>query len=218
VTVQTPSATTDQSGTPSDGRQQTPTPSQTAQPSAASSSQPASAPTPTITTMQPVAQPASTAPAAPAASVAGTHPGVALDHAIETVRTTIELASRQGYSQARIQLSPPELGDIRIHLQQTADGLVARVVADHASAAQTLQHGGAELRRSLEAAGLPLLRLDIESSDQRGQTAQDPGRTGTGSGRDAGPADDQSDSTGDEPTTQTLTLTLPTGAVVDVLA
>jgi flagellar hook-length control protein FliK len=172
---------------------------------------------PTVTTVQPVTQPVSTATAAAAASVSAAHPGVTLDHAIETVRMTIDLASRQGYSQARIQLSPPELGDIRIHLQQTAEGLVARVVADHASAAQTLQHGGAELRRSLEAAGLPLLRLDIESSDQRGQTAHDPNRARGGGARDTAPADEQAESTG-EPTTQTLTLTLPSGAVVDVLA
>jgi flagellar hook-length control protein FliK len=143
---------------------------------------------------------------------------VALDHAVETVRMTFELAARQGYSQARIQLSPPELGDIRIHLHQTADGLVARVVAEHASAAQALQHGGAELRRSLEAAGLPLLRLDIEASDQRGPTAQNPGRPGGDTARDRGAEDEQPESPDDAPTTVQLTVSLPNGAVVDVLA
>jgi flagellar hook-length control protein FliK len=191
---------------------------QTQQPASqpvASSSQQASAPSPTFATVEPIAPPAGAAPvAAPAAEA---HAGVALDRAVETVRMTIEVASRQGYSQARIQLSPPELGDIRIHLHQTSDGLVARVVAEHAGAAQVLQHGGAELRRSLEAAGLPLLRLDIESSDQRGQTAQDPSRTSSGAAGD-GAAVDEQESSGEEPTTAQLTVSLPGGAVVDVFA
>ena len=90
-----------------------------------------------------------------------------LDRALEAIRTTIEITARQGATQARIQLAPESLGGIRIHLHQTASGLVARVVADHAAAAQTLQQGGAELRRALESSGLALLHLDIGSSDQQ---------------------------------------------------
>jgi flagellar hook-length control protein FliK len=164
-------------------------------------------------------QPVSAAGAPAPATVP--HAGVGLDHAVETVRMTIELGARQGYSQARIQLSPPELGDIRIQLHQTSEGLVARVVAEHASAAQALQHSGAELRRSLESAGVSLLRLDIESSDQQGQTARDSGtptRAGNGAARDGAAGDEQLESADDEPGTTKLTVSLPTGAVVDVLA
>jgi flagellar hook-length control protein FliK len=221
VTVQTPGATASQSGTPSDPQQQQqqPAAAHAAEPATLSSSQPATTPALTFATVQAPEQPVTTSAApAPTASVAAPHAGVALDHAVETVRMTIELAGRQGYSQARIQLSPPELGDIRIHLHQTSDGLVARVVAAHAGAAQALQHGGAELRRSLEAAGMPLLRLDIESSDQRGHTAHDPNRTGSGVANDGAGGDEQQEPLADEPGTLSLTVTLPSGAVVDVLA
>ena len=56
---------------------------------------------------------------------------------------------------------------MQIHLQHTADGIVARVIADHAAAAQTLAQNGDDLRRSLQSHGVTLLRLDIESSDDR---------------------------------------------------
>ncbi len=82
-------------------------------------------------TAAPAAPALATAPvtsAAPAAAAGAGSPasGVALHQAIETVRMTIEIGARSGYSQARIQLSPPELGGIRIQLHQTAEGLVAR--------------------------------------------------------------------------------------------
>ncbi len=96
------------------------------------------------------------------------------------MRTTIAMAARQGSSTARIQLSPESLGGIQIHLQKTPDGIVARVVAEHAAAAQTLAQNGDDLRRSLESHGMTLLRLDIESGDRRDPSAQ--GQAGSGSG------------------------------------
>jgi len=60
---------------------------------------------------------ASTAPAG-ASLPAGS--GVDLQQIIDSVRATIELAARQGATQARIALQPQELGEIRIHLSQTA--------------------------------------------------------------------------------------------------
>ena len=102
--------------------------------------------------------------------------GVGLEQAIEAVHATIELASRQGIAQARIALHPQELGDIRIHLTQTSDGLVARVMAATPAAAQALAGGHAELRQSLSSLGLSLLRLDIGSFDQPGAQGRD-GRT-----------------------------------------
>ena len=141
------------------------------------------APAPAATSAQPVAfAPASVtqvapAQASPSAGVDAQRFGVGLDRALEAVRATVEITARQGASQARIQLAPESLGGIRIHLHQTASGLVARVVADHAAAAQTLQQGGAELRRSLESSGLALLHLDIGSSDQQATLT---GEHGTG--------------------------------------
>lgn len=104
-----------------------------------------------------------------------------LQRAIETLHATVELAARRGISQARIALRPQELGDIRIHLTQTAQGLLARVTADTPAAAQALAAGHAELRQSLGTLGLNLTRLHIGHSGQaplQGDGAAAQGREG----------------------------------------
>jgi flagellar hook-length control protein FliK len=85
---------------------------------------------------------------------------------VDAIRATVELAVRQGSTQARIALQPEELGGIRIHLSQTAEGLVARLVGETPAAAQALAEGHAELHRSLSSLGMPLLRMDIGSYSQ----------------------------------------------------
>jgi flagellar hook-length control protein FliK len=113
---------------------------------------------------------------------------------IDSLHTTITLLSRQGVSQARIQLAPASLGSIQIQLQRTEAGLVAKVVADRAETAHVLQQNSGELRRSLEATGQPLLRLDISASGQR----ELPGRPGQSGGETsrARPADDPTPTSG----------------------
>ncbi len=92
--------------------------------------------------------------------------GVGLQDMIDSIRATIEVAVRQGMTRARIALQPEELGEIRIHLSQTSEGLLARVTADTPAAAQALASGRAELHHSLSSLGVSLLRLDIGSSGQ----------------------------------------------------
>jgi flagellar hook-length control protein FliK len=105
--------------------------------------------------------------------------GVNLHQAIEAVHATVEMATRQGLSQARIALEPAELGAIRIHLTQTAQGLIARVSADTPAAAQALAEGRSELRQSLSSLGLTALHLNSPSSDQAGMQQQhDPASRG----------------------------------------
>jgi Flagellar hook-length control protein FliK len=87
--------------------------------------------------------------------------GVGLQQAIETLHGTIQLAARQGLTQARIALEPEGLGEIRIHLTQTAQGLLARVTAETPVATQALAAAHAELRQSLSSLGLNLARLEI---------------------------------------------------------
>jgi flagellar hook-length control protein FliK len=165
--------------------------------------------------------PALAGPAPSTSSSAAAVPGraVGLDRAVETVRLALSAAAENRVTRARIELSPRELGGIEIHLRQTADGLVARVVAQHAGAAQLLQHAGGELRRSLETQGLTLLQLDIGASgEQGGQAAgEQRGFGGAGSGASA---DGDALSRDDAPATDASerTLTLPNGALVDVLA
>jgi Flagellar hook-length control protein FliK len=108
--------------------------------------------------------------------------GVGLQQAIETLHGTIELAARQGLAQARIALEPEGLGEIRIHLTQTAQGLLARVTAETPVAAQALAAAHAELRQSLSSLGLNLARLSVGRHGHAG--AQDGGTALGGGGRD----------------------------------
>lgn len=194
---------------------------------------PGAAPTPTAGPTAATAPVAPVVPAAPPQQLAGpaataTLPtrGVGLDRAVETVRLALRAAADRGVTQARISLNPRELGGIEIHLRHTAEGLVARVVAEHAGAAQLLQHAGAELRRSLEAQGVTLLQLDIGASGEQSHSA-------AGEQRGFGEAGDRRDgsartSTADDPAeslaadgtlgTPDQTLALSNGVLVDVLA
>jgi len=96
---------------------------------------------------------------------------------IDSIRATIEIAVRHGSTQARIALQPEDLGHISIRLSQTSGGLLARVTAETAAAAQALADGRGELHRSLSSLGMSLLRLDIgsfgssEAHDREGRFA-----------------------------------------------
>jgi hypothetical protein len=156
------------------------------------------------------------------AAPAGT--AVPLARAAETVQLALRAATERGVTRARISLTPAELGGIEIHLRHTAEGLVARVVAEHAGAAHLLQQAGAELRRSLEAQGVTLLRLDVGASGHHGGQAA--GQSGSGGAADRSGAragadvhDADGPATGDVGATPDASLlTLPNGVLVDVLA
>jgi flagellar hook-length control protein FliK len=118
--------------------------------------------------------------ASPAEPASGAY-AVGLQEAIESLHGTIQLAARQGLTQARISLQPEELGEIRINLTQTTQGLLARVTAESPAAAQALAAAHAQLRQSLSSLGINLTRLDIghhELSAQSGGT----GPKGNGQG------------------------------------
>jgi soluble lytic murein transglycosylase-like protein len=86
--------------------------------------------------------------------------GADMQQTIEAVHATIELAARQGATQARIALQPQELGEIRVHLTQSAQGLIVRLTASTQTAAAALAAGHGELRQSLSSLGLSALHLD----------------------------------------------------------
>jgi flagellar hook-length control protein FliK len=106
----------------------------------------------------------------PPAELGAVDYGVGLQEAIESLHGTIQLAARQGLSQARISLQPEELGEIRINLTQTAQGLLARVTAQSPAAAQALAAAHAQLRQSLSSLGINLTRLDIGHHDSSTQS------------------------------------------------
>jgi flagellar hook-length control protein FliK len=147
--------------------------------------------------------------------------GVGMQDMIDAIRATVEIATRQGATQARIALQPEELGDIRIHLSQTSEGLLARVTADTPAAAQALAQGRAELHQSLSSLGVSLLRLDIGSSGQPHSGGREAGFAGD-SGRPGGSG--ASTETDEEQTSEIATAgegslqATVSGGLVDVLA
>jgi len=158
--------------------------------------------------------------------------GVGLQQAIEAVNATIELAARGGLAQARIALEPEELGEIRIHLTQTASGLLARVTAESPAAAQALAAGHVELRQSLSSAGLSLTRLHIGHGQMaagtgEGSTGGREGAWGAGnaqtrarssaSGAAGGPEEAEPSSEA-EPEEPAAPSSIAQGGLVDVLA
>jgi flagellar hook-length control protein FliK len=145
--------------------------------------------------------------------------GVSLQHAVDAVRTTIELGARQGATQARIELSPASLGTIRIELHRTDKGVTAHVVTDSAATADTLSKGGDDLRRSLQSAGVNLISLNIEARGDGNAPAQD--RSEDPSPRSqAGARSTDIDAIGDIDSGQgqATGMVLPEGNLVNVLA
>ncbi len=133
--------------------------------------------------------------------------------------------AQTGLSTARISLSPDTLGGIRISLSQTSQGVVARVVADHPEATQALQQNVADLRRSLEASGVNVARLEVSSSGdqslggfQGSQNGASSSGTGSGSQQGSGGTAENADGENPETTSTELTLELQSGSLVDVLA
>ncbi len=162
-----------------------------------------------------------TAANAAAATAPAARP-VTLDHAVETVRLAMRASADRGVTHARISLSPAELGGIEIHLRHTADGLVAKVIADTTGAAQLLQQSAGDLRRELEQQGLNLLQLDIGASgEQAGEAGAQRGfgdSDGSAAARRNAPEDELLTVATDAPATAPRSLQLPNGALVDVLA
>ena len=143
---------------------------------------------------------------------------VGLADVVDAVRVTVIAGSRSGNSQARIELSPAELGGVRIQLTQNGDGLSVRVLADHPAAAQALAQSAGELRSALAAMGVSVTRLDIGTSAQQGSAAGNPqdGANGSSNGRSTGDADPES--TADAVSLDDLTVQPPSGGRIDVLA
>jgi flagellar hook-length control protein FliK len=170
----------------------------------------------------------------PAGELAATGYGVGLQEAIESLHGTIQLAARQGLTQARISLQPEELGAIRINLTQTTQGLLARVTAESPAAAQALAAAHAQLRQSLSSLGIDLTRLDIGHHDPApsgGADAKDSGQGSAARGESFGggrpgrstaiaaPADPETET--DSPVAEEpapATTTPSNGTLIDVLA
>ena len=157
--------------------------------------------------------------AAPEGTLLGA--GVEMQELIDAIRASVQVASRQGIAHARIALQPEELGEIRIHLSQTGQGLLARLTADSPAAAQALLGARSELHRSLSSLGAVLLRLDIGSSGQsedRGQAGRFAGPSGGEQPAASAGASSEASDPGEAAAEAVPTTVGPKGAILDVFA
>jgi Meckel syndrome type 1 protein len=166
------------------------------------------------TTLAPAAARVETAPAT--SPVAPSPPPsaapVRLSELAHATQVAIRFTAGQGGGSARILLHPQELGAVEIHLHSGPDGISATVRADNPQAAQTLMLASDELRRSLEAQGLPVLNLDVTDGSRR-QAAQDDREAAARRRLAAEPGAEE-----DDPVT-TAGVRLPeAGSQIDVLA
>jgi len=84
---------------------------------------------------------------------------------------------RAGTAAARITLSPPSLGGLRITVTQTPTGLLAHLIAENPETGRLLAANQGELRSALGDLGLPLLSLQIGAEQGGGGSAPQPRRT-----------------------------------------
>ncbi len=146
--------------------------------------------------------------------------GVPMQEMIDSIRATIEIATRQGVARAQIQLQPEELGHISIRISQTNEGLRARVSADTPAGVQALNQDRSELRQSLSSLGLSLLQLDIGSSgqSQTHDSGEHLAERSEGSQRSTPTTAGEEDKALDEPSGVSRPSGAALGEIVDLLA
>jgi hypothetical protein len=104
---------------------------------------------------------------------------------------------REGGGEARIQLVPPQLGELRMHLTLHDGNLQLSLLAERLPVADLLARHLPELRQALQALGLDLARVDVEvrgedgSADPRPRDDA-PGREGASAWDRAHPAPEES--------------------------
>ena len=117
---------------------------------------------------------ANDAPAAPAANARTLEasgrelralPELPAHNEIEIVRST-QLLARDGGGQARIQLVPPQLGQLDLRVTVTENAVQIQLSADRGQVAELLARHIPELRQLLQAQGLQLDRVDVDLKER----------------------------------------------------
>ncbi|WP_197443701.1 flagellar hook-length control protein FliK [Maioricimonas rarisocia] len=80
------------------------------------------------------------------------------------------IVQQEGQTRMELQLSPPELGRIRIEISRTERGLKMRVAAESPATAQLLRTNLGEIQSQLEAAEMPVESMDLFSGDVGGDS------------------------------------------------
>lgn len=107
-------------------------------------------------------------------------------YVVRQVSDQIALMARNNQSQLRLALKPPELGELTIKLSLREGVLKATLVADSASAKQTLEAGLNELKQQLAQQGLKLERMEVVISPDAERREAKSGEQGSGEKREKG--------------------------------
>lgn len=89
-----------------------------------------------------------------------------------------QITTREGQTDFRLRLEPPELGTIRVHLSATDQGISARLVVHEEVAHQLIESQLESLRQRLTNAGISLGSFDVSQGGTGSRDAQkqhDPG-------------------------------------------
>lgn len=134
-----------------------------------------------LAALAPVTAPVATTAVAPTAPVT---PAAIVDQIAPHVTSLAE--SGPGVHRLSLTLDPAELGQVRVVLVQRHDEMHVVLSASEGARA-ALQQGSPELRRLLEAVGLPEARVTITDSGSGGATDQRGGQTSGDSLREQAP-------------------------------
>ncbi|WP_172252817.1 flagellar hook-length control protein FliK [Saccharibacillus deserti] len=93
----------------------------------------------------------------------------------------LEILQKQGFTEAKISLTPDHLGKVDIRITMHAGQLVAHFVTEHAAAKDMLEQQMVQLRGSLQGQGLTVERLEVtQSSSLQSQMDQNGGQANSG--------------------------------------
>lgn len=92
----------------------------------------------------------------------------------------LEILQKQGFTEAKISLTPDHLGKVDIRITMHAGQLVAQFVTEHATAKDMLEQQMAQLRGTLQGQGLTVEKLEVtQSSSLQSQMNQTGGQAGS---------------------------------------
>ncbi len=134
---------------------------------------------------------------------------------IEKIEQAVRQSVRNNLSEMSIQLSPPELGKISIHLEMQSGSLSATIKTETNDAQQYLSQNIEQLRHNLEVQGIDLDKFDVnvDVGDSGHNDQQDSSQTGTRSRRQAGSGDGAIDTVTETAATEAVSTQYSAGGV-----
>ncbi|WP_229675597.1 flagellar hook-length control protein FliK [Saccharibacillus kuerlensis] len=93
----------------------------------------------------------------------------------------LQILQKQGFTEAKITMTPEHLGKVDIRITMHAGQLVAHFITEHAAAKDLLEQQMVQLRGSLQGQGLTVERLEVtQSSSLQSQMDHNGGQGGSG--------------------------------------